>query len=287
MLFYRTMFVLITIILLFQSNCNGDVAKRLKKRYYDDRMKCETSKKTRPAYECSGLIIRGVSGIHNTLKYAWSLKSGNKIRRSFAAAYLRKDTPFHSFPRGYDTGFIIYPHLETPRKKNKCDVLCAFPLDAHTDARGGSHGCGQSRDDPSGTSRHCDVQGITSFGKWKHHYKSIMHSWNRNFVTRQCGFDMTKRDAAKYFAITLEANSYLLTHSFPFINNEILIRSWNENRPENLPIEAFFYIIDTPGAHNKAKMHQNDFCRKTGEKVPIVGIRLPTNRNLNIHIING
>lgn len=249
-------------------------------------MECvDKHNKKHPAYKCSGIIIRGVR--ENTdLKYAWSLKPGNKESKSFSAAFLREDTPFEKFPRGYDTGFIIYPHWKTPEKENTYKVYCAFPLDAHTDGRAG-HGCERLTSDTTGSSRHCNDQGITSLDKWKSHYHGIMSSWNRNFVVRQCAFDMTKSTAARDFAIALKANSYLrYSNEYSFRNNELLIHMWDENKPKLLPIEAFFYLIDSPGAYATARKHQRDFRKGCGGNKPIVGIRLPSPSNPNIYVVH-
>lgn len=264
----------------------GNMANKLINRYNDDRIKCNG---TRPAYECSGILIRGVREIHNRLPYAWSLKTGNKERNSFSAAFLRKDTRFIRFPRGYDSGFIIYPHSLTPPKKNKYKVLCAFPVDAHTDDRE-DRGCGQSRSDQQiGSSKPCDKQEITSITKWIPYYERTTRSADRSFVVMQCGFNMTKREtAAEDFATLLNATAHLRNKSakFSLRNNELLISGWNANKPENIPIEAFFYLLDTPGALEKAEMYQTDYYKLTGEVVPVVGIRLPTDSirsSLTIH----
>lgn len=264
----------------------GNMANKLINRYNDDRIKCNG---TRPAYECSGILIRGVREIHNRLPYAWSLKTGNKERNSFSAAFLRKDTRFIRFPRGYDSGFIIYPHSLTPPKKNKYKVLCAFPVDAHTDDRE-DRGCGQSRSDQQiGSSKPCDKQEITSITKWIPYYERTTRGTDRSFVVMQCGFNMTKREtAAEDFATLLNATAHLRNKSakFSLRNNELLFSGWNANKPENIPIEAFFYLLDTPGALEKAEMYQTDYYKLTGEVVPVVGIRLPTDSirpSLTIH----
>lgn len=282
MLFNKAFFLLLTILYL-QSLCSGDIVSRLKKRYYDTRTVCKARGKKVPAYECSGIMIRGINENSN-LPHAWSLKPRNKEKNSFSVAYLRKDTRFSGFPGGYNAGFIIYPHLSTPKKKNKYKVFCAFPMDGYTDVRGGEHACGQSDGDVFGTSKHCDELGITSYATWVDHFKRITQTGG-NLEIKQCAFDMTIKSAAQDFATLLKANSYLRTsNKFPLKNNELVFHGWNEEEPKNIPIEAFFYLLDKKGAYDNAKKFQKDFQKLGGGKMPIVGIRLPTGTNPKLHI---
>lgn len=57
--------------------------------------------------------------------------------------------------------------------------------------------------------------------------KKIMHSKNKNFIKKQCGFDTTTKDAAEIFDIAIEANKYLRKHSK---------YGWRN-------IETFFYLL--------------------------------------------
>lgn len=98
-------------IMWSQSMCRGDIAEKLKRRYYDDTMSCSGRHHTEPAYACSGLIIRGVRGVGRELHHAWSLAPHNKKKNSFSVAFLRKDMPFSQFPSGYESGMIIHSHI--------------------------------------------------------------------------------------------------------------------------------------------------------------------------------
>lgn len=266
------------------SMCNGDIASKLKARYNDKRMACWKKGKIKPAYQCSGLLIRGVNNLQK-LTYPWSLKPENKARDSFSVAFLRKDTRFSSFPHGYDSGFIISPHLQTKARKNTYKVFCAFPLNSHSDGRKG-HGCGRSDRDPSGTSGHCDSQGINSFNKWVAHYSKIENG-RGHLMSAQCAFDMTKRSAAADFALTIRANTYIRDHSTKYScrNNELLIHGWNESNAKSLPIEAFFYLKGFRNAYERASQYQDQYYQKSGEVVPIVGITLPTKSKADIGIV--
>lgn len=141
-----------------------DIVRTLQIRYNDLSSNCLDSKdRTKPAYECSGLIIRGVNIENSEMKFAWSKKESNRRTNAFSVGFLRRDQLFSEL-LGYDTGFIIYPHLKTPsnRQQNELKVFCAFPVDANTNGREGHHGCGKLCYDDTETSRSCDVQGINS-----------------------------------------------------------------------------------------------------------------------------
>lgn len=288
---YIKVFLLCFIIKL---TCCDNVAHRLLKRFNDVRYECIDSHQHRkPAYECSGLMIRGLAHIGGpNQKHAWSKKQSNKRRNAFSVAFLRKDQLFNRFPHDHESGYILYPHLKTPHGKNIYSVFCAFPLDGHTDYRSGRHGCGPLPQDKTGLSRHCDTQGVTTIKKWISHYNKVRRATTMNFAKRQCSFDMTTKDAARNFAISIQANKYIREHSkkYGWKNNEIRIRGWNEHSPEKLPIEAFFYIIGTGSVFQKAKKkaeeYQRDYFATTGEKIPIVGIELPSENYPDIVIKN-
>lgn len=272
MLFCKIYFTLIIGLFAF---CNGqDIARELRDRYNDVSNECiDQNNDSHPAYKCSGILIRGVDDIH---KFAWSLKPYNKEKNSFSVSFLRKDIPFSRLPRGYDAGLILYPHLKTPRQKKTYDVYCAFPVDAYTEYRD-DHGCGKSNIDPTETSKPCDAQGIKTFSDWTMHYNRIESSTTPRFDIRQCGFHMNKQTASEDFTLILKANSYLRGEkNYALRNNELLVHAWDENRPNDLPIEAFFYLHNFPGAYKKAKIYQAAYYKYSGgETLPVVGVRLP------------
>jgi len=196
----KLLITLLIVIALISNSFGDDIAKRLVKRYKSGKEKCYDKRKNeRPAYECSGIMIRGVNP---KLKLAWNMKEMNKHKKAFSLAYLRHDQVFSRFPGDYKSGFIIYPHMNTPRKKNKYKMYCSFPLDGWTDYRDG-HGCGISQQFKDPSTNHCRRQNIKSFDKWKSHFKKIVEKHTR----RQCGFDLTRKSAAKYFAISIAAKN--------------------------------------------------------------------------------
>jgi len=90
---------------------------------------------------------------------------------------------------------------------------------------------------------------------------------------------MTIKSAANDFVISLKANNYIHNYSedYAFRNNELRMHAWNEMNANKIPIEAFFYLIGSARGKYLAEKYKNDFYNRSGgEKVPIVGIQLPT-----------
>ena len=276
--------VLIVFGFVLKSSCEVDIVQELLDRFYDESGECLDSQGVaKPLYECSGIIIRGVKFHSNETKFAWSLKSGDKEKNSFSFAFLRNDHSFSSLIY-YDAGYILYPHQKTPIKKNKQQVLCAFPVNAGTDARN-DRGCGQSRSDTTGVSRKCDVQNITTFTDWLAHYDAIMAGEDPWFEISQCGFDTTKETAAQNFAVAMEANAFLQKTDNPRLNSEMRVEGWDENNAKKIPIQSFFYFINNETGRANAEKFRDDFyVESNGEKVPIVGIRLPNITHPEIQI---
>jgi len=265
----KLLILVLIIVGLISYSTSDDIAKRLKHRYDDDVEKCEDDE---PAYKCSGIMIRGVNN-DLKLRYAWYMKQKNKERDAFSLAYLRKDQKFSSI-HGCDSGFILYPHLKTPKERSTYKVYCSFPFNGATDYRKGRHGCGifhgHSR------SKHCNNLNIKSYSDWKTYFKEkIKHKK----MSLHCAFDLTKKSAAKYFYIALKANSYIQEHlpkDYAFAHNELRMAAWTASKTKKLPIEAFYYIRHSSKGKRLAKKYQDAFYTLGGGEVPIVEIRLPT-----------
>lgn len=268
------------------STCQDDIVQELLKRYNDVSTECFSNQnESQPLYKCSGIIIRGIGKCRHGVKYAWSLKPSDKEKNSFAMAFLRSDQRFSTLGRGYDAGFIIFPHLSTPPQKNAPKVLCAFPISGQTDFRS-DHGCGQRTKDDTGISQPCEYQNITNFEQWLTHYNRIINSDDPRLQNTQCGFDMTNEsNAAQNFDVVLKANTELHKNAeYAFWSGELRVEGWDKGNTKQLPIEAFFYFVDSKNGLAIAMKYQHDFFTLSSEMVPIVGIRLPSASNADIYI---
>lgn len=281
----RAVIFLMVTVFVPKYTCQKNIVEELTERYYDDSTECfDAQNETEPLYKCSGIIIRAVRIFDDEIKFAWSLKPSDKEKNSFSFAFLRSDLRFSTSGFGLDAGFIIYPHLSTPREKNTQKVLCGYPINANSDLR--SHrGCGPTLDDKTETSRQCNAQNITTFPQWLSLYNKLIDNPDLKF--RQCSFDLSSNSVAiRNFVVVREANLYIQNNSeLAFSNNELRLEGWNENDVKKIPIQSFFYIMDTEKGYAHALKYQNDFyIESDGEIVPIVGIRLPTPSNPNIEI---
>lgn len=121
---------------VFKLICGDDIEKRLIDRYNDLRMECvDGHKYKKPAFQCTGLMIRAVDDIGGSQqKYAWSKKPSNVRRNAFSTTFLRRDQQFYQLHNGYETGFIYYPQLKTPCSKYAYRAYCAFPVNAGTES---------------------------------------------------------------------------------------------------------------------------------------------------------
>jgi len=261
--------IILVVKLISHSTCD-DVAKRLKYRYNDVR-ECKMEK---PAYQCSGILIRGVNNELN-LTYAWDMKPKNKEKDAFSLAYLRKDQQFSSI-HGCDSGFIIYPHLKTPSTKNTYKVYCSFPFNGASDYRKGRHGCGTFH--RRSKSKHCNKLNIKSYHNWKCYFKKF----NQTKMSGHCAFDLTRDSPAKYFNIALKANTYIqkrLPQDYAFAHNELRMNAWNAKKTNELPIEAFYFVRDSAIGKHLAEKYQDQFYTRGGGEIPIVEIQLPSKTN--------
>jgi hypothetical protein len=231
-------------------------AADLTARYYDTKRDCGSS--TRPAFLCSGVLIRGTR--YSTAYHSWdpsptSLKDGG-----ISFSYLRKDSKFDKLAFGYNNGVIFYPIFGAPKGKMDPEYICAFPLD------GG---------DPY--TQPCQSWGVLTGAEW---YTGFTNGAFKGSGFLACGFTVDdhknpKGGTANGFSAVIDAMKLLGQKSFTD-QNEIRANTWTAGQGKVLPIEAFFYIKDgLPNARND----QIDFQRTTGLWVPVIRLTLPATMN--------
>ena len=76
---------------------------------------------------------------------------------------------------------------------------------------------------------------------------------------------------AEGFLTTLEVMRSRL--GLPY--NEIVLKPWDDAKPQKLPVEALFSINGLE--LNEAKKDQRDYKNATGKFIPIIRIKLPSN----------
>lgn len=220
-----------------------------------------------PAFLCSGLFIRGT--VASDDYHSWDPSPGSVTSGGVSFSWLRKDSKFNKLAYGYVNGFILTPQQDATQDKIDMSVLCAFPVDGATDHRSDA-GCGEYTGHPESTA--CQSQGIYTADDWYQHYITF----DSNHAS-QCGFGLDSRypHISDAFNQTILSMAKISTESFNE-QNEARIATWAQGIPQQLPLQAFFYLNGSASGLQGAQHDQNDFYQQTaGMVLPIVNITLP------------
>lgn len=245
---------------------NGSaVATALTARYLDVRSNCGSASK--PTLLCTGVILR--STVPSTAYKAWNPSPHSRTSGGVSFVYLRADANFSGLVFGQKNGYIFYPVLGRPLGTRQIEILCAIPKDGATGARE-KPGCGPHRDAPI-TSGLCQTVGITTAEQW-------VARWNQYKESKyMCSFDVRDQMnnlAANSFYQSIRAHN--LANFFAGAHDyiELVLATWPQDIPKELPIEAFFYL---EGGLAGAQHDQRDFFASTNGIIkPIIKITLPT-----------
>jgi len=256
-----------------------DVANELTANYNNKSEDCGSG--TTPAFLCSGVLIRATST--DTTYHSWDPSPNSQSSGGMSFSYLRADSKYNQLVFGYSNGFILYPKESEPGSYYDIEVLCSFPMDAYTTTRSDNR-CGPSSHYPN-DSGPCQGQSITTAEEWYDHF--LLKPDDGSF---QCGFDVSHGSpygsTANAFMSTLQAMSLIAANDSNIDHyNEIIIATWPSGIPDQLPIEAFFYLASSnknspiAGGLTAAQYDQNDYYTQTGKVVPIIQIILPQSQN--------
>lgn len=256
------MFPLISSAIVTPSSAS-DIGKTLTQQYRSTPRNCG-GKPLRPAFMCSGIMLRGT--MPSTQYHSWNPSPNSEKSGGISFSYLRADSNFGKLAYGYKNGFILYPGLKAPSSMVSPRVLCMFPVDADTDQRN-NYGCGLHPSFPY-DSGECGQLGITNSSAWLRHYTYVPSGRRRH----ECGFELYQRNyAASMFEQSLYAQQGLGREGFN-TQNEMRLTTWAQDSGNVLPIQAFFYI---EGGLDGARYDQKDYYNVTGRVVPIVKMTLP------------
>ena len=240
-----------------------ETAAELTRQYHDIRGNCGTDSK--PAFLCRGVMLRAT--LASDAYSSWNPSPNSVKSGGVSFSYLSKDSKFtHVY--GYKNGFIFYPVLNRPAGTMQIEVLCAYPMDAGTNNRVAA-GCGSHYMDAAGSGP-CLTVGIRNSALWVARWNQYKMGYN------MCGFDVTdamNTQAGPSFRYTLnahnEAGFFAGVHDYV----EIILKTWPQDIPKELPIQAFFYV---EGGLSAAQHDQRDYFNKTGGTVmPIIKLTLP------------
>lgn len=246
----------------------AEVATNLQERYDDSQVDCGGA--TRPAVLCSGILFRGTN--FSPAYHSWN-PNPNSPKRNVSFSWLRHDAQFRSVNTAWYThGFVVIPLFYADRVGRldpyyKLQIACAFPIDAHTDARN-DDGCGEYINFPE-TSRPCAVLGIDTAEAYVDYYREEPRFAYLCSIALSIGEAHTSAN----FTMFIDTIQGLGDKAFD-IWNELLVREWPQDIHTTIPLEAFFYQAGTTGLDG-ARSDQIDFKAQSGKWVPIIRFDMP------------
>lgn len=239
-------------------------AADLTRQYNDTRGNCGTDSK--PAFLCRGVMLRATSA--SDAYSSWNPSPASVKSGGISFSYLSKDSKFTKV-YGYKNGLIFYPVLNRPSGTRQVEVLCAFPMDGGTNNRTAA-GCGPHRLDTTGSGP-CLTVGIRNSALWVARWNQYKMGYN------MCGFDVSdamNSQAGPSFRHTMNAHNEARFFAGVHDYMEIILKTWPQDIPKELPLQAFFYV---EGGLSGAQHDQRDYFNKTGGNVvPIIKLTLPT-----------
>lgn len=227
------------------------VASKLNARYADTAPACPGDT---PAYNCNGVLIRITDASVDF--HAWNPSPGSIERNGVSFSYMRADVHLPRLAWAKNQGLIM-KELAAPTAY-PLTVRCSYPFDGATFYR--SDSCNEHSGAPQ-TSIPCAEQGIATEQEWITYFYAQISRWT--------GCSFTGETIP--FAVSVKARS-LLNASDQMEHNEVVIANWPQDIPEQLPLEAFFYI--TADAKPNADYFQKDYFQQTGHFLPIVRVDL-------------
>ncbi|MGX5057182.1 hypothetical protein ACWKX9_26770 [Enterobacter asburiae] len=280
-------------IILFSTTVNATgaddignhVVNDLTQRYQNQAKECGGDLSI-PAFECSGIIAR-ITGHGNY--DPWNPSPASQRSGGVSFLYWRSDIVTGSYGGDEGNGYVLNaPEKSKIAEKMTPYVLCYFPNNADSGSRAGESGCGEF---PSQDGNHtyvnnsspCQLQGIYTAEQWYEHY--IVNNYGG--VDNLCGFNVRdyRKDALgnaqSAFYEGIRTSSLLWQHRDNTFageavktNNEMIIRVWEQNIPEHLPVQAFFYLGGNKGREH-AMHDQQLFYKKTKLFLPVIKIFIP------------
>lgn len=251
-----------------KQTATATVADLLNARYNSSVVDCANGT---PAYHCSGVLIRQVNYSPNY--DFWTHSPAATALGSTTFSFIRNGVNSNS--ADMDSGYIVMdPQDARSAGKMELDVRCIYPFMAATQGQSrGMYGCGFVKT-PSPEPLPSDLSTCATLATpavtpqaWIAHFKSVAEA-----RTRQCS--LSTRIPAQFMAsLTVRASFPEVTRVYA---NEVLIKNWETNAPEQLPIEAFFYNTSKPAGLENAQAIKYAYLMKTGISLPIVRLDFST-----------
>lgn len=257
---------LITLVVSFTSFANDvdgfSTAKKLNERYNNVVESCNGE----PGYVCSGVMIRGVKSNPLTGEESWHYSEYSQKRGSVSFSLLRKDILVGTQKVYGNVGIIFESPEDATIQSQPYDVYCMYPVSAATNTRD-RHGCGYvSKNSKSDDFSSCLEAGVSTAEEW---VDLALSGMKEKSLNEACSFSPKSTDA---FLQNIKAQNLISGTALDIVKyyNEFLVKSWDMDKPEELPIEAFWFREDDESSLQMSKYNQIKYLERTERWVPII-----------------
>ena len=241
---------------------SSDITHELNTRYANAVDVCDNN---RPAYYCSGVLIRGTASTASDKYKPWEPSEHAITLGSTSFSFLRKDINIKKLYR--TNGFLFNEQSESEEQGTDIAYHCSFPYEADTLSRPG-HGCSTPAPE---TAASCASLGINNVTQWLEYMVSI-----NSKIESMCSFST---DSPTAFLTSILAHDSGQTNLVPAPDipedgdyNEILLQTWALH--QTLPVQAFWFIEGDETAKAEALNDRESYYVERGIYVPVVIINL-------------
>lgn len=236
----------------------------LNAKYKNNVVQCSNGT---PAYYCSGVLLRAVD--HSTNFKFWDYGSQATKLGSVAFTYIRFDVGSKTLNSNRKSGFILKDQTSALAAGKALSLRCVFPFPTESLDVRADNGCGFAPKDAqlSTDLANCAKLAVpaTTAAAWLKNFKD-----HDSLPKNQCSLSTV---VAAQFKASLEAHK-LVDAVWTAKPMEVLIQTWDENKPENLPLEALFYDTATPAKLVDAQKFQRQYYIATSLYLPIVSLNM-------------
>lgn len=236
----------------------------LNARYNSEVAQCSNGT---PAYNCSGALLRAVD--YSTFFKFWDYGSQATKLGSVAFTYIRSDVGSTALNGNRKSGFILKDQTSALAVGKAVSLRCIFPFPTESLNERADHGCGfapkVAQADPDLANCAKLWGSPTTAAAWLKNFKE-----HDSLPKNQCSLSTV---VAAQFKASLEAHK-LVDAAWTAKPTEVLVQTWDEKKPEKLPVEAVFYVSTAPAKLADAQKFQRDYYLETSLYVPVVKIDL-------------
>jgi len=241
-------------------------------RYANTRDRCGSN----ASLDCNGVIIR--TAAYAAGSHVWNPGEKHVKNNGVAFSYIRADSGINVLAWNTRYQGFIFKQLDSLREPGsyQLQAACIFPTDGSTDSR--TQACGAHKSYPTG-SETCASQGITTLAQFKTHFQSVAQGEDSGYFNNRNKHQCSLPTSQAGVDISMKArNNDTLSTAQRAHHNELIIRAWSQNIPNQLPLEAFFWWNPNNDASGlaQAKDMQRDLVRTAAKWIPVVRLNFKT-----------